>query len=351
MARLSPSGAVAPGFNRQVLLARRPSGEPRDEDFRVVDVPQAKPAAGQVLLETLWISLDPYMRLRMDERESYAPAVQLGQPMVAGGVARVVDSQAPGLRPGDIVAGGVGWQSHPVVDAAALRRLELTADSARQALGALGMPGLTAYCGLMEIGQPRAGETVVVGAAAGAVGSLVGQIARIQGCRVVGVAGGAEKCRLAVEQYGFDACIDHRAADMGAQLAAACPRGVDVYFENIGGEVLAAVLPLLNLAARVPLCGLISSYNDSSGHSTVGKRDLLPGFLYRVLERRLTVRGFISSDFLDRRPVFEREMTRWLEQGLIRYQETITQGLEEAPGAFMRMLRGGSTGKTLVKVA
>lgn len=350
MATLGDFHRVAPGFSRLVLLANRPSGEPREEDFRVVDEPQAKPRANQVLLETLWISLDPYMRLRMDARESYAPAVVVGEPMVAGGVARVIESQAQGLRAGDLVEGRLGWQSHPVVDAAGLRRLELPLESARQALGVFGMPGLTAYFGLMEIGQPRAGETVVVGAACGAVGSLVGQIARIKGCRVVGIAGGPEKCQLAVQRYGFDACVDHRADDMASQLAAACPGGVDVYFENIGGAVLAALLPLVNLGARIPLCGLISYYN-SGGDTAADDQSLLPGFLYRILERRLTVRGFISSDFLDRRPVFERDMKGWVAQGLIDYQETVTEGLEHAPGAFIRMLRGRSTGKTLVKVA
>lgn len=299
-------------------------------------------------LQTLWLSLDPYMRLRMDDRESYAPSVKLGEPMVGAAVASVVESRVAGLRPGDLVEARIGWQSHSVANAADLRRLDMPVETARQSLGVLGMTGLTAYCGLLDIGKPLSGDTVVVGAATGAVGSVVGQIARLLGCRVVGIAGGSEKCRLAVAEYGFDACIDHRSPSLPEDLAAACPDGVDIYFENIGGAVLEAVLPLLNVGARIPLCGLISQYN---GEQSTTAHSHLSEFLLRILERRLTVRGFIITDLAQKRPVFERDMRRWIADGLIQYRECVTVGLEHAPAAFIRMLRGENIGKTLVQVA
>jgi len=342
------AGGIPPGFNRQVLLARRPRGEPQEADFMIVDTPRAALLDDQVLLETLWLSLDPYMRLRMDDRESYAPSVQIGEPMVGACVARVIESRSDALSPGTLVVSRTGWQSHPVANAADLRRLEMPLASAHQALSVLGATAFTAYVGLLGIGKPRLGETVVVGAATGAVGSMVGQLARIHGCNVVGIAGGREKCRLAVEEYGFSACVDHRSSRLAQELAAACPDGVDVYFENIGGVVLESVLPLLNVGARVPLCGLISHYNSTQAQVGGFSRAEL---LFRVLERRVTVRGFIITDHVDQRQAFERDMTGWISDGLIRWTETVAVGLQSAPAAFIQMLRGQGTGKTLIQVA
>lgn len=338
---------IPASVNRQVQLVRRPAGEPREEDFLVVDAPREVPGANEVLLETLWLSLDPYMRLRMDDRASYAPPVQLGDPMVGGAVARVLASNVDAFQPGDLVEGRIGWQSHPVVQAAAIQPIDLPPATAHHALGLLGMPSLTAYHGLLNIGQPKPGETVVVGAATGAVGSVAGQIAKLKGCTVIGIAGGAAKCRVALEEYGFHACVDHRSPTFALDLAAACPNGVDVYFENIGGAVLAAVLPLLNTGARIPLCGLISQYNtDRSGQMY----DQLPGFLDTILTRRLTVRGFIISDHADVRVPFKRDMLQWIKEDAIHYRTTVTQGLAQAPAAFIRLLRGENIGKMLVQV-
>jgi NADPH-dependent curcumin reductase len=344
-----PSSQSVPiGHSRQVILARRPAAEPSAADFAIVDRPLAPLRPHQVQLQTLWLSLDPYMRLRMDDRDSYAPAVAVGDPMVGAGVARVIESRSADFSAGDLVQARTGWQSHPVADAADVSLLDLPQASASQALGVLGMTGFTAYCGLLEIGKPQPGETVVVGAATGAVGSVVGQIARIQGCRVVGIAGGPEKCRVAVQEYGFDACVDHRSPRFADELGAACPGGVDVYFENIGGSVLDAVLPLLNVGARMPLCGLISQYNSTQAPLVDHARS---AFLLRILERRVTVRGFIITDHLQQRPTFLRDMQRWIDEGRMRWRDSVTEGLEHAPEAFIRMLRGGHVGKTLVRVA
>ncbi len=348
MLQTTPPQPVRAGHNRQVILSRRPSGEPSPADFSIVDWPFAPLQNDEVRLQTLWLSLDPYMRLRMDDRPSYAPAVGVGEPMVGAGVARVIESRSAAFGAGDLVEARPGWQSHPVAKAADLRRLDVSEANARQALGVLGMTGFTAYCGLLEIGKPQAGETVVVGAAAGAVGSVVGQIAAIRGCRVVGIAGGPEKCRIAVQEFGFDACVDHRSARFAEELAGACAKGVDVYFENVGGAVLDAVLPLLNVGARMPLCGLISQYNATQIPGTDSAR---AEFLLRILERRLTVRGFIITDHLQQRAAFLRDMRRWVDEGLIRSRDSVTEGLEQAPQAFIRMLRGGNVGKTLVHVA
>lgn len=334
--------------NTQIVLASRPAGEPQPENFSVVHAEPAQLGEGDVLLQTLWISLDPYMRLRMDDRPSYAPPVAIGQPMVAGGVGRVLQSRSPLFKVGDLVEGRTGWQSHPVLSAASLRAVSGTAQESRQALSLFGIPALSAYVGLLHIGKLQPGETVVVGAATGAVGSIVGQIAKLHGCRVVGIAGGQDKCRIAVNEFGFDACVDHRGADLAASLARACPEGVDVYFENVGGAVLQAVLPLLNLNARIPLCGLVAQYNSDRAVDAGGNLAL---FLDRMLARRVMLRGFITVDHLDLRPQFEADMTLWIREGRMHYREDITEGLENAPGALVRMLRGELRGKALVKVA
>ncbi|HET7266113.1 MAG TPA: NADP-dependent oxidoreductase [bacterium] len=329
--------------NRQIVLQRRPVGIPAGDDFAMVESPVPKPGAGEVLTRALWLSLDPYMRGRMSDRKSYAPSVPLGGVMVARTVSRVAESRDPGFSPGDIVLGPGGWQDYAALPAASLRKLDPAAAPVSTALGVLGMPGMTAYVGLLDIGRPREGETVVVSAASGAVGSVVGQIARIKGCRVVGVAGGAAKCRYVIEELGFDACVDHRAPGLSGALTRACPNGVDVYFENVGGAVQDAVWPLLNDFARVPVCGLIAQYNDAEPR--------LGPNLSSVLTKRLTVRGFIVSDHSDRWDAFYRDVSAWVRDGSMKYREDVVDGLERAPEAFIGLLQGRNFGKLLVRVS
>jgi NADPH-dependent curcumin reductase CurA len=342
--------------NRQIVLASRPQGEPRAENFRLVQGPAPRPETGQVLLKTLFLSLDPYMRMRMNDQKSYARPAQIGEPMVGGTVSEVVESLHEGFAPGEIVLAGAGWQDYAVSDGTGLRKLRSAGegrDAAGRAplstaLGVLGMPGMTAYTGLLTIGQPRPGETVVVAAATGPVGSAVGQIAAIKGARTVGIAGGPEKCRALRDEFGFDAAVDHRDPDLPAQLAKACPQGIDVYFENVGGAVWQAAFPLLNDFSRVPVCGLVAQYND--GAVTAGP-DRLPGLMRAILTRRLTLRGFIVTDFSDQREAFLRDMTEWVATGRLRYKEDITKGLENAPEAFIGMLKGRNFGKVIIDVA
>ena len=250
--------------NRQILLAARPEGAPTPANFRLAETPAPQPGEGEVLLKTLWLSLDPYMRGRMSDARSYAKPVAVGGVMEGGTVGKIVASRNPGFAPGDVVLAHTGWQEYAVSDGAGLRKVDPGRAPISTALGVLGMPGMTAYTGLTIIGQPKAGETVVVAAATGPVGATVGQIAKLKGCRAVGIAGGADKCRYLVDELGFDAAIDHRAAGLAEKLHEACPRGIDVYFENVGGAVWQAVFPLLNDFARVPVCGLISHYNDTA---------------------------------------------------------------------------------------
>ncbi|HZZ83933.1 MAG TPA: NADP-dependent oxidoreductase [Anaeromyxobacteraceae bacterium] len=337
-----------PTVNRRILLASRPSGAPSPANFRLEEVPLPQPAAGQVLLRTVYLSLDPYMRGRMSDAPSYAPPVAVGEVMVGGTVSRVVESRNPAFQAGDRVLGYAGWQDYALSDGRGLTRLDAKMERPSLALGVLGMPGFTAYMGLLDIGRPQAGETVVVAAATGAVGSVVGQIAKLEGCRVVGVAGGEEKCRHAVGELGFDACLDHRLPELPARLAAACASGIDVYFENVGGAVFDAVLPLLNPRARVPVCGLISQYNASSLPPGPDRTPLLMG---AILRKRLTVKGFIiSEDYPSRFGEFQQAMGPWVAAGKVKYREDVVEGLENAPGAFMGLLEGRNFGKLVVKV-
>ncbi|WP_370674281.1 NADP-dependent oxidoreductase [Pleomorphomonas sp. PLEO] len=335
--------------NRRIALAARPKGEPRISDFRLETVAVAEPSDGQILLEILYLSLDPYMRGRMSAAKSYAKPVEIGEVMEGGTVARVVVSRHPCFAEGDIVLSYSGWQSFAISDGSGLRKLDTSLVPPSTALGVLGMPGFTAYSGLLTIGKPAVGETVVVAAASGAVGSAVGQIARIKGARAVGIAGGPEKCAFARKELGFDAVVDHRAGDFAEQLAAACPDGIDVYFENVGGAVWDAVFPLLNEFARVPVCGLIANYNDE-GEALAGP-DRLPGLLREILTKSLTIRGFIQREFADQRPAFYREAAEWLASGKLRYKEDIVDGLENAPTAFIGLLKGRNFGKLVVRVA
>jgi len=333
--------------NRQIVLAARPEGEPKPSDFRLIESEAPQPREGEVLLRTLWLSLDPYMRGRMSAAKSYAKPVEVGETMVGGTVCEVVTSRDPSLAAGDSVAAYAGWQDFAVAAAKGLRKLDPTQAPVSTALGVLGMPGMTAYAGLLTIGRPQPGETVVVAAAAGPVGATVGQIARIKGCRAVGIAGGADKCRYVRDELGFDAAIDHRAADLAERLRAACPGGIDVYFENVGGAVWSAVLPLLNDFARVPVCGLVSHYNDTA---LPPGPDRMAQLMRAVLTRRLTLRGFIVRDFADQAASFERDMGAWVREGRIKYREDVVDGLESAPQAFIGLLKGRNFGKLLVRV-
>lgn len=335
--------------NTQVLLASRPDGKPKPDDFEIGHSAIPEPAAGQILLKILYLSLDPYMRGRMNAGKSYAKPVEIGSVMEGGTVARVVRSRHPDFAEGDFVLSHSGWQSYALSDGVGLRKLDPQAAPLTTALGVLGMPGFTAYSGLLTIGKPKAGETVVVAAASGAVGSAVGQIARIKGARAVGIAGGASKCAFVRDELGFDAVIDHHAPDFAEQLATACSGGIDVYFENVGGHVWDAVYPLLNDFARVPVCGLIAQYNSRPGEQTGGDR--LPAVMRDVLSKSLSIRGFIQREFVDQRPDFYREMAAWISAGKVRYQEDIVDGLENAPTAFIGLLEGRNFGKLVIRVA
>jgi NADPH-dependent curcumin reductase CurA len=334
--------------NRRIVLAARPKAAADLDCFRLETVPIDAPREGEVLLRTEWLSLDPYMRGRMSDAPSYAAPVAVGAAMLGETVARVDQSLNPNFRVGELVLSANGWQELAISNGKGLVKLPATLPRPSYALGVMGMPGFTAYVGLLDIGKPRAGETVVVAAATGAVGSVVGQIAKIKGCRVVGVAGGAEKCAWAVEQLGFDACVDHRSAAFDAELAAACAGGIDVYYENVGGKVFRAVLGLLNPHARIPLCGLISQYNEPP---QAAQRETVQALMRAILVKRITMRGFIISDgFAHRRAEFLEAMGGWLREGRVKYREDVVEGLENAPSAFLGLLAGRNFGKLVVRV-
>ncbi len=334
---------------QRIVLARRPDGEPTATNFRLESLPLPTPGAGEILLRVLYLSLDPYMRGRMNDRKSYVPPLQLGELMDGGTVAQVVQSRHPDYQPGDIVLSHSGWQTYAVASPKQiLRRLDATIAPISTALGVYGMPGFTAWSGLGEIGKPKAGDTVVVAAASGPVGGTVGQIARLRGARTIGIAGGAKKCAFVRNELHFDAAIDHHAPDFAAQLQAACPDGIDVYFENVGGAVWDAVLPLLNEFARVPVCGLVAHYNDTALPPGPDRSSAL---MATILSRSLSVRGFIQREFAARYPQFLQEMGDWLRTGKVHYREDFVDGLENAPAAFIHMLKGGNFGKLLIRVA
>ena len=347
---LTAAGTLAalPERNQRWVLASRPTGKPAVNNFRLEEVPLEEPGEGQVLLQTLYLSLDPYMRGRMNSGESYAKPVELGQVMVGGTVSRVVKSRNDRYAEGDLVTAFSGWQEYALSDGGDLMPLDARIRPPSYALGVLGMPGLTAYVGLLDIGQPRPGETVVLAASTGAVGSVVGQIAKLKGCRVVGIAGAAEKCEYAVEALGYDACVSHYDDDMAQQLAAHCPDGIDVYFENVGGSSWEAVMPLLNNHARVPVCGLIAHYNQTSLPPGPDRMSLLQAM---ILTRRIKMQGFIVGDHIDRAPDFITDVSRWLAEGKIRYREDLVTGLENAPQAFLGLFEGANFGKLVVSVS
>lgn len=340
--------SAASAVNRRIVLARRPEGEPTVEDFRLETGPVPEPGPGEMLCRTLYLSVDPYMRGRMNAGPSYAPPVGLGDVMVGGSVSRVVASRLEGYVPGDLVAGFNGWQDYALSDGTRIRRVDPTLAPPPAFLGVLGMTGLTAYVGLLDIADPQPGETLAVAAAAGAVGSMVVQLAALRGCRVVAIAGSPAKCGYLRDVLGADVALDYHDPNFPEALEAACPQGIDVYFENVGGAVFEAVLPLLNVGARVPVCGQIAHYNDA-GAPPPGP-DRLPRLMMWVLGRRLRMQGFIVGDHLGRLPDFVREVGGWLREGRVRHYEDIVDGLENAPAAFIDMLRGGNLGKRLIRV-
>lgn len=333
--------------NHRIRLNSRPVGAPTAENFLHDEVPVESPGEGQVLLRTLYLSLDPYMRGRMSDAKSYAKPVELGEVMVGATVSEVVESQSPDFEPGDIVLGYGGWQEYSIEPASQLRQIDPEIAPISTALGVLGMPGFTAYAGLLEIGMPKPGETVAVAAATGPVGSVVGQIAKIVGATSVGIAGGPAKVNH-LKELGFDIVLDHRSPNFKEELAEAVPQGIDVYFENVGGKVLEAVVPLLNPFARVPVCGLVSSYNLTELPAGPDRTGLLMG---AILRKSLTFRGFIQSEFVDRLgEQFLHDMSTWIQEGRIRYREDIRSGLDRAPEYFNELLTGGNFGKMVVAV-
>ncbi len=329
--------------NTQVLFKSRPEGCPTESNFEIVKSAMPVAGEGQVLRRTIYLSVDPYMRGRMSTARSYAEGAKLGEPMVGSTISEVVESKNPRYRAGDFILGLDGWQAYAVSDGKGLRKLDPADAPITCAVGVLGMPGLTSYVGLLDIGKPKEGETVVVSAAAGAVGSIAGQIAKIKGCRVVGTAGSDEKCAYVVNELGFDACINYKSEDLKEALKAACPNGIDIYFDNVGGAVLEAVLKRINVHARIPLIGLISQYNDAKPS---------PGpNLGSVLSNRALIQGMIIFDHVDRMPDFLRDMSQWLREGKVHYREDIVQGLENAPRALIGLLNGENIGKRVVQVS
>lgn len=335
--------------NRRFVLAQRPQGMPTREDIHLEEIAVPAPGKGEVLLRTLYLSLDPYMRGRMSDAKSYSAPIGIGEVIVGGTVSRVESSQHPDYQPGDLVLSYAGWQDYAISNGEGLRKQDKNMAHPSWALGLLGMPGFTGYMGLTDIGNPQPGETVVVAAASGAVGSVVGQTARLRGAKVVGIAGGEEKCRYVKETLKFDVCLDHRASDFAEQLAKACPNGIDVYFENVGGAVFDAVLPLLNTKARIPVCGMISQYN---GENSAFEQDRLPLLMSTILKKRMRVEGFIISlDYDHRYEEFFKQMSEWIAAGEIEFREDIVDGLEKSVEAFQGLLSGKNFGKLIVKVA
>ncbi len=334
-------------INRRIVLASRPAGAPTKANFRLEESAKPAPGKGEILLRSIYLSLDPYMRGRMSDAPSYAEPVKLGEVMVGGTVCQVESSNHPEYEPGEWILAGIGWQDYAISDGSGLVRLGKKPKYPSYALGIMGMPGFTAYIGLLDIGQPKEGDTLVVAAATGPVGATVGQIGKLKGCRVVGVAGGAEKCTHARDVLGFDACLDHKAADFAEQLRNTCSSGIDIYYESVGGKVFDAVLPLLNNHARIPVCGLVSRYNAEKLPDGPDRLSLLMG---NILVKRLKVQGFIIFDYNHRYDEFSGKMSEWLSAGKIKYKEDMVDDLENAPEAFIGLLEGKNFGKMVIRV-
>ena len=328
--------------NRRVLLASRPTGWVSEDNFRIDTVPVPRAREGEVLVKNLWLSLDPYMRGRMNEGKSYAAKQEIGEVMIGGTVGEVIESKNPRFAAGDKVLGMLGWQQYGLSDGKGLNKIDASRVPMSAYLGVLGMPGVTAWVGLLDICQPKAGETVVVSAASGAVGSVVGQIAKIKGCRAVGIAGGKQKCDYVVNELGFDACVDYKAGTLNDDLKAAVPKGIDCYFENVGGEILDAALRRMNAFSRIAVCGLISQYNATEPYGVKTFQS--------ILTNRIKVQGFIVSDRMELWAKALPELIGWVASGKIKYRETVAQGLENAPKAFIGLLKGENFGKQLVKL-
>jgi len=333
-----------PEMNRQITLAQRPYGFPKDSDFKLVETDVPKPGEGEMLIRNEYMSVDPYMRGRMNATKSYAANIEIGGVMVGGTVGQVLESNHPDFQSGDTVQASLGWQTHGVSDGEGARKVDPSLAPISTSLGVLGMPGLTAYFGLLDVTEPVAGETVVVSAASGAVGSVVGQIAKIKGCRVIGCAGTDEKVKYVLDDLGFDGAFNYKTSeDYGASFAELCPDGVDVYFDNVGGPITDAVFPLLNLRGRVAVCGQIAQYNATE--PPVG-----PRLLWHCIVKRLRIQGLLVFDWADQYDQALREMSQWVSSGQITYREDVVQGIENAPEAFMGLLRGDHIGKRLVKI-
>ncbi|MDX1982735.1 MAG: NADP-dependent oxidoreductase [Bryobacteraceae bacterium] len=331
--------------NKQVLLAERPTGFPEESNFRLVETAMPRPGEGEFLVAIAYLSVDPYMRGRMNEARSYADPVKIGEVMTGGAVGRIVESRHAKFQAGDYVVGPFGWQQYAISDGVGVRRVDPAVAPISTSLGVLGMPGLTAYFGLLDICRPKQGETVVVSGAAGAVGSYVGQIARIKGCRVAGVAGSDEKLAWITSELGFEVGMNYRTCeDYRTRLKQMCPDGVDVYFDNVGGSITDAMFPLLNPRARVAICGQIALYN-------LDKPDPGPRLLPIVLVRQVKVEGFLVFQFADRYREALTQLTEWVRSGALKYREDIAEGIENAPAAFIGMLKGRNIGKQLVKIS
>jgi NADPH-dependent curcumin reductase CurA len=332
-----------PVMNKQVLLASRPQGAVTEDNFRIVETPVVKPGDGEVLVRNEWLSLDPYMRGRMNDVKSYVKCVAIGEVMVGQTVGEVVESRDPGFKPGDKVTSPSGWQLYGVVSGTEVTRIDAQRAPASAYLGVLGMPGMTAWFGLLEIGQPKPGNTVVVSAASGAVGSVVGQLAKLKGCRAVGIAGGRAKCDYVVNELGFDACIDYKAGDLLAQLREQCPQGIDVNFENVGGAILDTILRVMNMRSRIVVCGLISEYNATEPYGYT--------MLRSVLVNRIRMQGMIVFDWKDRYGEALQGLSGYLAEGKLKYRESIVEGIDNAPKGLIALLKGENFGKQLIKLA
>lgn len=334
--------------NRKIVLNQRPQGEIRDGDLLLKEEPVRELRDGEVLIQTLWLSLDPYMRPRMNDSKGYMDPIEIGAPIVGESVGRVIESNSANYQVGDLVSVYSGWQEYCIIpgDAPMVYKIKDQGAPLQTYLGVAGMPGRTGYCGLMYVGKPKAGETVVVSAASGPVGTVVGQTAKQLGCRVVGVAGGPDKCRYVVEELGFDACVDYKAGNLEADMAAACPQGIDVYFENVGGEVTRAVAKLLNPGARVPICGYVSAYNaeDASKVET-------PFHVFGALDPKPEHRFFLVTEWQDQHQEITALLAGQVASGQLKYSETVAEGLENAVEAFKGMLKGKNFGKQLVHIA
>jgi len=328
--------------NKRVLLASRPTGWVSEDNFRIETSPVPQPREGEVLVKNIYLSLDPYMRGRMNEGKSYAARQEIGEVMIGGTVGEVIESKNPKFAQGDKVLGMLGWQQYGLSDGKGLNKVDASRVPLSAYLGVLGMPGVTAWVGLLDICQPKAGETVVVSAASGAVGSVVGQIAKLKGCRAVGIAGGRQKCDYVVKELGFDACVDYKAGELNEALKAAVPDGIDCYFENVGGEILDAALRRMNAFSRIAVCGLISQYNATEPYGVKNFQS--------ILTNRIKVQGFIVSDRMELWGKALPELIGWVASGKIKYRETVAQGLENAPKAFIGLLKGENLGKQLVKL-